>query len=156
MIAWIADLTFRFGGDTEHKRVRRNMAWGLAHFCHVVDSSDRYLTDEQVRQLRYSGRVYLDGYAWLAREAHDLHVTHWLWRPKHHQFEHLLDELLVCAENPRFYWNYADEDFIGHIVKTSRATHPWTRCTRTLGRYAIGLGLIWAGRGNVPFGVPLL
>ena len=112
------------------------------------------MTADEVARVRYAGGKYLSGYSWLAREAHMANRCRWMWRPKLHQFEHLLDSLLEVPYNPRFYWCYPDEDFIGHIVETARAAHPWTMVLRTLQRYRIGLGLAWSGRGVVPHGSP--
>ena len=75
----------------------------------------------------------------------------WMQRPKLHQFEHLIDGLLITPYNPRFYWCYTDEDFIGHIVETGQGRHPWTLTLRVMQRYRIGVGLVWAGRGEVPY-----
>ena len=79
--------------------------------------------------------------------------VHWAWKPKFHQFEHLLDEILRTHYNPRFEWNYADEDAIGHYIVTAEGTHPWTVPLSTVQRHNVDMVLRWQDRGGVPTGV---
>ena len=154
IIAYCAHQAVRYQHLDELGQVRAATCWGLAYFCDRLGRAGRWLSDDDIEAMRLGGRTYLDGYAWLARYSVDAQTLRWVWNPKHHQFEHLLDEIMQDRLNPRYYWNYADEDLVGRVATTAKNCHPWTMCLRRLQRWMIGLGLQWADRGSVPFGLP--
>ena len=43
-----------------------------------------------------------------------------------HMWEHLTEWLCLISGNPRFFWTYADEDFVGLAVDVAESCHPST------------------------------
>ena len=52
--------------------------------------------------------------------------------PKAHLFQHLCEWQAVELGNPKFYWVYADEDLVGHMIEVGRSCHPTTVATTAL------------------------
>ena len=50
----------------------------------------------------------------------------WKMSPKLHLFIHLAEVQCVLHGNPRYYWCYADEDLVGHMVENAETCHPAT------------------------------
>ena len=45
------------------------------------------------------------------------HDEFWRMKPKLHLFQELVEYQAQDLGNPRFYWNYVDEDFVGRVAK---------------------------------------
>ena len=76
------------------------------------------------------------GYAavhWHARGRLPASVS--TWTPSRHaqlhQFEHLLDDMVVTLKSPRVSWNYINENTIGRVVAVVTRTH-WLAVARRL------------------------
>ena len=46
--------------------------------------------------------------------------------PKVHLWEHVCEVQAVLYGNPRYYWCYADEDLVGHLIEIAETCHPMT------------------------------
>ncbi len=46
----------------------------------------------------------------------------WPIKPKHHLFQHLVEQQLEELGNPRAYWTYVDESLMGAIAMMAAAT----------------------------------
>ena len=74
-----------------------------------------------------AGRRHLQLYEALSVEAAALEIKAWPLKPKHHQFSHLAEEQSATLGNPRKFWEYCDEDFVGFAADTaSTHKHPNT------------------------------
>lgn len=76
------------------------------------------VTEESFALAMSLGTGFLDEYQWLNQWSKDcgrksFHVVH-----KHHSFMHLLKNSKYM--NPKAYWRFKAEDYVGHI---SRPTH---------------------------------
>ena len=98
--------------------------------------------------------MHARGYKKLATNAVAATSSLWLWRPKLHYFEHLLDTIREERINMVYLWNFREEDLMGVGISVASMTHRLTAPDRTLDRYAIRLGLALQGRGEVPAGRP--
>eukprot|EP00969_Alexandrium_andersonii_P131428 5811973-Alexandrium_andersonii.AAC.1 len=72
----------------------------------------------------------------------------WPLKPKLHQISHLLLEIQKERINPRFYHTFADEDFIGCIVRVARKCPRAALARRCLQRYLVRVALRWSRRGT--------
>ena len=108
--------------------------WGLADMMYVFDTSEPLLSDSQVSRARRSGYAYLNAWASLASKANLEGRAAYKLRPKMHYLDHLL-ERLETRENPRFFSNFADEDFMGRVVAIARRQHRSVCVPRTLATY---------------------
>ena len=50
----------------------------------------------------------------------------WTIVPKLHLFLHLCEVQATRYDNPRFYWTYADEDMVGHMIEAAWSCHAST------------------------------
>ena len=149
MVAWIAEecgKAVQAGHDTLHDKMRASVTWGLAKFCSVLDNSGRCMSPAEVASARRAGVVYLQTFAYLARDAVDSGVSLWPLKPKMHQFDHLLDDLLVDMMNPRFWWNFGNEDCVGLLKRIAMKCSRKTVASAVLRRYMIKIGLRWRRR----------
>ena len=77
----------------------------------------------------------------LSKEAADDEASHrWRLTPKVHLFQELAEFQGPAHGNPRNFWTYADEDFVGWIVKIARsrgggANQAGTAAARVMQRY---------------------
>ena len=69
-------------------------------------------------------------YAQLAAQAFAAGAKAWEISPKLNLFQHLCEWQSVEYGSPRFYWTYADEDMVGHMIECASTCHPRTlACT---------------------------
>ena len=52
--------------------------------------------------------------------------------PKLHLFQHLAEWQSVEYSSPKFYWTYADEDMVGHMIECASTCHPRTLAVTAL------------------------
>jgi hypothetical protein len=75
----------------------------------------------------------------LASEASQLGVCAWVIKPKHHLFQELGEYMTAEIGNPRDFWCYKDEDFVGFIAQVAASRggggNASTTPTRALQRY---------------------
>eukprot|EP00974_Lingulodinium_polyedra_P016402 1588321-Lingulodinium_polyedra.AAC.1 len=61
-------------------------------------------------------------YAALSREAVRQGLPeHWAMKPKLHLFQELGEYMAHTHGNPKNFWNYKDEDFVGWLAKMARS-----------------------------------
>ena len=60
--------------------------------------------------------------------------------------DHIVEDLSKTRENPRFMWNFADEDLMGRIVRLARRQHRSVCVDRTLKLYIMMLRRRWRQR----------
>ena len=89
------------------------------------------------------GRRHLLLYTELARESLagvDWQRNGWMmWRlyPKHHAFQHCIEDQVSVCGNPTECWNYGDESFIGEAVKLAESAHASTLHRLIIQKYRI-------------------
>ena len=67
-------------------------------------------------------------------------VKRWKFRPKHHYFEHLGQDVIRCQLNPRHFSCFNDESFLGATKRVATRCHSTTTLLRLLQRTILGLG----------------
>lgn len=143
-LAWrckrILAVKFRRPSD-EHAELRAKCAYGLSNFLYILDCSGVFLDEAQATEAVSSGRIFL--LAWQTLAVKHLGTFAYKVRPKHHYFEHLLMTLRETRENPRILSNFADEDFMGKIVKQARHQHRRTCVQQTVALYVLCLRHRW-------------
>jgi len=148
LIAWCSELCIEAAltDDSLHAQMRASTAWGIAEFCRIIELSGRHMTPTEVAAAREAGQTFLQCFGWLAREAIDAKKSTWPLKPKMHQFDHLLDDLVMDMLNPRFWWNFGNEDFLGTLKRIAQKCARKTLAESVLRRYLIKLALRWRGR----------
>ncbi|CAE7296075.1 unnamed protein product, partial [Symbiodinium microadriaticum] len=104
------------GADEEllHKELKLASAatTAMCAFLHGMESSPRYLTDEQCRFMHDSMQAFLELYEVLIGTSNARGTARWKAVPKHHSAWHLVEEMDRTHYNVRFYHSFADEDYI--------------------------------------------
>ena len=71
-------------------------------------------------------------YQRLAADAFARGLKLWKITPKLHLFVHLCEIQAIVFGNPRFYWTYADEDLVTHMIEMASSVHPNTLAVNVL------------------------
>ena len=130
----------RDSGSQMHRH-RSLMCQGLVQFYDILESDHFYITDHGAFQ--DAAAQFQLHYQWLAKNAMDNGQKLWSVVPKHHFFEHLVEQGLF--ENPKMFWVYTGEDFVGrlcriaHFALPGKPTHDLT--SFLVERYLIGFHL---------------
>jgi len=130
----------RSNGSQLHKH-RALMCEALVKFYDIIHESGYYITDGAT--FKQAASQFQLNYQWLSQNAMQNGQHLWSVVPKHHFFEHLVDQALF--ENPKMFWVYTGEDFVGrlcrvaHFVLPGKATHDLT--SFLVERYLIGFHL---------------
>ena len=101
------------------------------------------LTDAEIARGQYAGRCYLRCWGALAEKAIAAGRPMYRLRPKLHMIDHIIEDLSRTRENPRYLWNFADEDLMGRIVRLARRQHRSVCVDRTLKLYIMMLRRRW-------------
>ena len=137
-----------FAREFEIKGHRRLAGEGLLAFYNAVEQGGMILTPDAVEQRKSGGMQYLIHYQKLARASMDEGRFEWSVVNKHHFFYHLCQE--TAWENPKNYWCYSGEDFVGRISRLGRSCANGTRTN------AITIPLVSKYRLSVHFRLSLL
>ena len=68
-------------------------------------------------EFQRTGDAHLEHYAWLSQHFADEDL--WRYKPKHHQFFHLLHTVAPKHGSPNTYWCWADESLGGQFAKAA-------------------------------------
>lgn len=111
---------------TVHNRRRLGVAQSLVDFYDIIEREDMFLSDDAKQRLPEIGRTLCFLYGHLSAEASSGAAKLWKFQPKHHLFLHLCEWQAIHFGNPRFYWCYADEDMVGHMIEVAHSCHSRT------------------------------
>ena len=92
-----------------------------------------------------AGALFLGGYQHLSMEACLAGVPRWNVVPKFHYFAHMIDELHDRGMNPRCFWCFGDEDFVGRVARIVFRTHRLACMMRGIERYLCYMHMQWVG-----------
>ena len=94
----------------------------------ILDESDMFLTAEQHSELKAASVLFFGHYSWLrswaeTNERFLFHVT-----IKFHMLWHLIDDAKFL--NPRFYWCFKGEDYVGKVSDLTASVAMGVKSTR--------------------------
>ena len=53
-------------------------------------------------------------------------------------FQHLCeDQVVEWGINPKYFWTYADEDFVGHMIEVAETCHPRTMAITAMYKWVL-------------------
>ena len=132
-----AELARKFNSGSMHDEKRLAVANDLNTFYSTLMNEGRLLSEGALKELYRIGNALPQAYAHLSAEALANDVRAWKIVPKFHLFQHLcLHQSFTCG-NPRFYWTYADEDMVGHMVEVAQNCHPTTMAATGLFKWLV-------------------
>lgn len=97
---------------TEHAHMVFIMTQALMDF-YIILMNDLWYQPEAADQCQ----LCLELYKKLHLEARKNHVNMWAIKPKFHLFQELVQYQALEHGNPRGFWEYKDEDFVGWVAK---------------------------------------
>ena len=122
MLVAVARLsTLRRAADLDSYLVRA-MLKALCRFYATIDTHEHHLPPSAVRDLANDVGRFLNTYSALASRAVAAGQLRWSVVPKHHFVAHVQD--FAMFDNPRLYWTYSGEDFVGQVARIAHACLP--------------------------------
>ena len=82
---------------------------------HHMETSPRYLTEQQAALMKEACTTYLRLYQVLAFKSAELRWCRWKAIPKMHLLLHLVEDQCKCKYNMRFFGCFQNEDFVGQF-----------------------------------------
>ena len=109
----------------------------LLRFYDLLCENNQFLTPEAKSELPELGRSLSELYSSLAAETAATGSKMWKSLPKLHLFQHLCEWQAPEFGNPRFWWVYADEDFVGQFIDVAESCHPKTLAVTSMWKWLI-------------------
>ena len=104
----------------------------LVRFYEILASEGQFMTAAAKTELPALGTNLCVLYSQLAAEAAAKRQKFWNMTPKVHLFQHLCEWQAPEVGNPRFYWVYADEDLVGHMIEVAESSHARTMASTAM------------------------
>ena len=117
---------------TPHDRRRLAAMQCLVRFYEILASEGQFMTAAAKTELPALGTNLCVVYSQLAAEAAAKRQKFWDMTPKVHIFQHLCEWQAPEVGNPRFYWVYADEDLVGHMIEVAESSHARTMASTAM------------------------
>ena len=114
-------LAAEFSRCPKASRAELALFHGYARVLDILHGDDPKLSSDEADSLLTAGRAALQANACLCNEFAQKRAERWHLVPKHHMMHHVL--LKAHASRRRPPWCFADEDFNGQVVKSSRHAH---------------------------------
>ena len=109
------------------------MAQLLVRFYAILDAEGMFLTDSANAELADVGNKLCMLYSQLSVYAFQRRAKLWKSNPKLHLFQHLCEwQVAESGMNPKYFWVYADEDLVGHMIEVAQTCHPSTMAVTAL------------------------
>ena len=136
-IATVAKAKFDANPACRHSGDVANCLWGFNECFKMLQHTGRWLTDREVERLEKYRRAALYSFSALAHESIAIGTGTWHTTPKMHMYDHALRKASQDRHNPVFFWCFADEDFVGAMVKIASKVQGVNREHRMCERWRI-------------------
>ena len=109
------------------------MLRGLDAAYTVLNSNvEHKLPPAEVAEFQRGIEACLQHYRWLHADANDRNKLWWQEVPKHHYVQHISAQ--AAFQNPRYSWNYSDEDFMGCLKRICESCLSGTQAHRVVAK----------------------
>ena len=98
----------------------------FCEFYGLLDSQGMFLDSGAKQRLPILGKQICGLYAQLAQLSFQDGKKGWKVTPKVHLMLHLCEWQAPSVGNPRFFWVYSDEDFVGSMIEVAQSCHSST------------------------------
>ena len=109
----------------------------LVRFYGLLNEEGRFLSAEAKVELPELGLSLCSLYTALAQESAMAGKKNWKSMPKLHLFQHMCEWQAPGFGNPRFWWVYADEDFVGQFIDVAETCHPKTLAITSIWKWLV-------------------
>ena len=135
---WLAEETASFAKRAGKSEQDEQLAACMLTYVRVLRCLDEFgmlLTEQQAAEFYKTGMSHLRVYAML----HSATTFMFQLLPKHHYFQHMIEDASQHRVNANIYTLLAAESFVGQIGRISRRCHKATVSCRTAQRYLVQL-----------------
>ena len=127
LVPAVAELCKKYSDGSEEDRWRLYCVQNLERYYKVLETPNQFLSDEEFKTLGKAVDRLLMFYSKLSGKAQKERKKLWSEVFKFHHFWHLAQQ--ARYQNPRKFWTYMSEDFVGKISKLDHSllhgTAPW-------------------------------
>ena len=109
----------------------------LVRFYDLLREEGHFLSADAKLELPELGRSMVQLYNVFAAESAVAKTKMWKGLPKLHLFQHMCEWQAPEYGNPRFWWCYADEDFVGQFIDVAESCHPKTLPVTSIWKWLI-------------------
>ena len=113
--------------------------WLANSWVALLCSGDMFLTVEEDRRRVVVGKLMMQLYVRMARNALDRNLKLFRCRPKLHILNHIAEDCRPSRLNPAHLACWMDEDNIKRVMHVKKAVHKRVATQRCLERYKLGL-----------------
>ena len=113
--------------------------WLANSWISLLCSADMFLTPEEDRQRMVVGKLMMQLYVRMPRNALDRNLRLFRCRPKLHLLHHMAEDVRPSRLNPAHLSCWMDEDSIKRTMHIKRMVHKRLATQRCLERYKLGL-----------------
>ena len=104
----------------------------LCEFYQILNNESMFMSEAAKARMPVVGLQLSVLYVKLAADAANVRLKMWKMSPKIHIFVHLCEWQSLEWGNPRYYWTYADEDWVGCPTEVAKSCHPNTLAVSAL------------------------
>jgi hypothetical protein len=137
---FVYELAMECDDGTLHARHRIACCWGLMQYYAIIMKAGRWMSDLEIQQCEEAVYTCLVNYYALRSIMIGLgHLAMYRPKPKAHMWLHLIDDFIKPTRlNPRNFWCYGGEDFVGRVKRIAAACHRTSVVVSVLKRYLFG------------------
>ena len=136
---WLEHLCSDHLDGTEYSRLRWLAIWAWVEFYEVCQTAidPDFLNPCELKRLDNATTVLMHSSKCLASINAAKGLARWKLRPKLHVLYHINRDAQSSSRNPRAWWTFKDEEFMGKLGRIAGATHAVSMCNRSLERWCI-------------------
>ena len=113
----------------------------------IMKRAGQSFSNSESDQFYTSGMMMLRSYSLLSRAAHIDKKARWQIKPKHHHLFHGFLHARKTRRNPRGFWLFRHEDFVGRTTAKGKHIHPSSLSKTLLQVWRLEVGMkVSAGR----------
>ena len=135
---WLENKLFQVKDSLALGTLQWHLLWGWTEwFCVCMEGDPDFLEPAEILRLDKATRLMILGHKRLANACEAASVWRYKTRPKIHIFYHLLVDVKETRRNPRAWWSFKEEEFMGRVAKIASEVHAVTLSNRTLERWCV-------------------
>ena len=129
---WLAVFVKQRPSANNYGKMRDTALRAHKRYHEVMHAAGPRFTQAEARSFFKHGMLFLQAYSLLARHAQNHGVPHWCIKPKHHHLWHGFEQARLTGHNPKSFWLFKHEDFVGIATRIGRLAHPASISRSTL------------------------
>jgi hypothetical protein len=138
LIRWLESKCAQTKGVSPYDKLRWQTVWAWVELFEIcLTAADPDCSAAEMQRFDSATAILLHGPKTLGTINALKHSVRWRIRPKLHVFYHLNKDVQASCRNPRAWWTFKDEEFMGKMARIACAVHAVTMCSRSLERWCV-------------------